>query len=286
MERRDRLRVACALFVRDRTPARIRNILSHHRVSDTSWLESLDTDARDSAEELASALYEREMDVTWFGEDDYPESLVNMNSAPPVLFLYGNAALMDTPSVGMCGSRDVSEKGLDAARICGEAVASHGLSVVSGYAKGVDTQTHLAALSTGGNTVIVLAEGILGFRKKRVFNEVGLDPEHVLVVSQFAPSQKWNVGAAMTRNAVICGLGKALVVIEAGETGGTLNAGLQAIEMGKPVLALQFSEATPRGNEILFDKGAHPIRSAKHLSAVLDGISATPGPLQAQLFKP
>jgi DNA processing protein len=77
----------------------------------------------------------------------------------------------------------------------------------------------------------------------------------------------------MTRNGVIAGLSKALVVIEAGETGGTLNAGLQGIALGRPVLALDFaSSETPAGNLLLFEHGARPIHTRQHLGRTLDEI--------------
>ena len=126
--------------------------------------------------------------------------------------------------------------------------------------------THLAALDSGGRTIIVLAEGILHFQVKRAFGGA-FEPERVLVLSQFPPAETWNVGSAMTRNAVIAGIGRALVVIEAQESGGTLDAGLQALSMGRPVLALQFeSDVTPPGNTILISKGAVPIRTAAQLT--------------------
>jgi DNA processing protein len=232
----------------------------------------------DSYMAAADDLCFREVDVVVLGEERYPRRLAQARGAPPILFCWGNLDLMQERGVGMCGSRHASEKGLEAARVCGLEVAGHGLVVISGYAKGVDTETHLAALGSGGRTVIVLAEGIDGFRRKRVFDEVGFEPERVLVLSQFAPTQRWNVGAAMTRNGIITGLGRALVVIEAGETGGTLNAGLQALEMGRPVLALQFaSQDTPAGNQALFDKGAVPIRGRQHLGKVLDVIKSDKG---------
>ena len=186
---------------------------------------------------LAREMAERGVGVIVLGDPEYPDRLAETPTAPPLLFCWGNPALLRMPGVGMCGSRDVSERGLQAARTCGEAVARKGLTVTSGYAKGVDTETHLAALGQGGRTIIVLAEGFVHFRQKKAFGREGLNAKHVLVLSQFAPSQSWTVGAAMTRNGVIAGLGQALVVIEAGETGGTLNAGMQAIRMGRPVLA-------------------------------------------------
>ena len=132
------------------------------------------------------------------------------------------------------------------------------------------------ALDKPRRTVIVLAEGILHFRRKRVFGDL-LDFDRVVVVSQFAPAQRWNVGAAMTRNGVISGLGRAMVVVEAGETGGTLNAGLQALRMGRPVLALEFSsQETPAGNRILIEKGAVAVRNGVELSKFMDAVHAAP----------
>lgn len=243
------------------------------------WAD-LDDATRRRIDADVEELAQRDVDVCFIGDDSYPRTLAATATAPAMLFTWGNTALFDVPSVGMCGSRNVSEKGLEAARNCGLQVARHGLAIVSGYAKGVDTETHLAALTSGGRTIIVLAEGILHFRRKRVFSEVPFDAEHVLVVSQFPPRQRWNVGAAMTRNGVITGLGRALVVIEAGETGGTLNAGLQALDMGRPVLALEFSEGTPPGNEALFKRGATRIDRPSRLTAVLDDLGEPAAPAE------
>lgn len=242
------------------------------------YLGGLPTAQREAIDAQVETLAQRAVEVVFCGEPSFPVRLLDDPRVPPVLFTWGNTTLLGQPSIGMCGSRHVSDRGLEAARACGNEVAEHGLTIVSGYAKGVDTETHLAALETGGHTVIVLAEGILHFRTKRVFAQVGLDEARVLVVSQFPPAQRWNVGGAMTRNGIISGLGRALVVIEAGETGGTLNAGLQALSLNRPVLALEFrGGATPPGNQILIDKGAIPIRSRQQLGRVVQAIEETPG---------
>jgi DNA processing protein len=161
---------------------------------------------------------------------------------------------------------------LEAARACGQEVARHGLTVVSGYAKGVDMETHLGALEANGKTIIVLAEGMLHWRKKKALQVVGAQDNRLLVVSQFPPAQTWNAGAAMTRNGVIAGLGRALVVVEAGDRGGTLDAGMQALRMKRPVLALEFSTQAPAGNAILFTKGARRIASLGDLKRALDAV--------------
>lgn len=273
MSSADRLTTALLAFEVHRTPSKIRSWLrtTQDPFGDGSLQQALPyTDVaalRREAEHFAND----GIDAVIFGAAGYPMTLVQVKSAPPILFYKGNRSLLEAPAVGMCGSRSATERGLRAAMACGEEVASKGLTIVSGYAKGVDTETHLAALMSGGTTVIVLAEGIAHFRTKRAFAETGLPDDRVLVVSQFPPRQRWSAWAAMTRNGLISAISRALVVIEVGETGGTLNAGLQALDMRRPVLALEFAEgATPRGNEVLFTKGAHPVRSRQQLFHLLD----------------
>jgi DNA processing protein len=171
----------------------------------------------------------------------------------------------------------------EAARSCGLAVAREGLTIVSGYAAGVDTETHLAALDSGGSTIIVLAEGIAHFWAKAAFKG-RMDQSRVLVLSQFRPRRTWDVGAAMTRNGIIAALGRALVVIEAGETGGTLDAGMQALAIGRPVIALKYeSGPTPAGNRKLIDAGARPVASAGDLKRVIASLKDPTGRAYDQL---
>lgn len=118
---------------------------------------------------------------------------------------------------------------------------------------------------------IVLAEGIDFFRVKRDF-AADLDAESTLVISQFAPTQTWQAHAAMARNSIIFGLSRALVVIEAGERGGTLAAGHGALKMGRPVLVVDFGNDTPAGNRILLDAGAEPVRNAVDLKERLGNL--------------
>lgn len=267
-----RLRLALAALDLYQTPKKVAAGLRRGFQEVERHWAGLEEPTRRRLVDEVEELDRRDVDVCFYGDDRYPSRLAQISAAPPLLFMWGNPDLFQDPSVSMCGSRHASLKGLGAAQTCGLEVAAHGLTIVSGYAKGVDTETHLAALRSGGRTIIVLAEGILHFRVKRSFRDAGLQRDHVLVLSQFPPAQRWNVGAAMTRNRVISGLGRALVVIEAGETGGTLNAGLQALEMGRPVLALEFSEGTPAGNEILFAKGALRIDRRSVLGKALDTI--------------
>ncbi|MFJ4074789.1 DNA-processing protein DprA [Curtobacterium sp. NPDC089991] len=271
----DSLQVALTAFLVFRTPVRITNALrSGGREGIVAEYQNLpeqdQVDIRVKARELAA----KGVDAMLWRDDDFPQSLVHeTRPLMPILFYMGNKELFYRDGVGMCGSRNVSMKGLEAADRCGVAASSRDWTIVSGYAKGVDTATHLAALRSGGNTVIVLAEGIDFWRVKRDFAH-DYDPDRALVVSQFGPTQTWQAHAAMARNSVIFGLSKALVVIEAGERGGTLAAGEGALKLGRPVLVVDFADETPPGNVKLLEQGAHPIRSAGALKAALDWVAS------------
>jgi len=239
-------------------------------------LDSLSRADLDRISAEADALSERGISAALLGSDEYPRSLAEIRNAPPTLFYMGSSGMLNVPGIGMCGSRNATEEGLKAAIACGEVVARQGLAVVSGYARGVDMATHVAALAAGGTTVIVLPEGINRFRIKRgPFAEVW-DPARALVVSQFAPTRPWSAGAAMTRNAVIIGLSLALVVVEASEKGGTLAAGTTALDLNRRVITLEFAQ-TPPGNSVLLRRGAVRARNRAELSGRLAQVVSNPG---------
>jgi DNA processing protein len=236
-------------------------------------MAALGVEDRRLLDEQARDLLDRGVDAILLGDRNYPELLASSRQAPAALFTMGPIELLQQRAIGMCGSRNASAEGLRAAYACAEAVSGRGYCVVSGYAKGVDSAAHTAALGAGGTTVVVLAEGINNFRVRRGEIAQMWDSDRALVVSQFAPDQRWFVSGAMTRNTVISGLSRALVVVEAGETGGTLAAGEYALQRGQPVLALQLFGAPP-GNDLLIANGARVIRSRHDLEVAVDHLDA------------
>lgn len=230
-------------------------------------MEQLDSSSRQQLRIAAEDLLSRDVTAVLRETSEYPRLLDQIPNAPPVLFCSGRLSLLSAPSVGICGSRRVSNEGLRAATICGSTAASQGLVAVSGYARGVDMATHVSALKSGGTTIIVLPEGINHFRVKREIANVW-DSSRVLVVSQFSPTQTWTAGGAMTRNSVIIGLSLALVVVEAGERGGTLSTGERALALDRRVIALQFSDM-PAGNVMLLESGAIAVSEPAELSSFL-----------------
>lgn len=278
-DRNRSLAEAIVAFIDPRTPSRIFSLLREEgRGGLSRRLDAMSPGARDDVYAKADAMASKDIYPIFWGDEGYPDQLGELASSSPILFCWGDRNIFQLPGIGMCGARNVTDLGLKAASLCAEEAQASGLTVVSGYAKGVDTETHLAALRNGGKTIIVLPEGFDHFRIKRDFPRELFRAENVLVISQFAPRQPWSASGAMTRNRLIYGLGLALVVIEAGEKGGTLAAGEGAIQHGRPVLVLDFDSSTPTGNRILVERGGVPVPNRARLHEAMAKLKKVSGP--------
>lgn len=215
-------------------------------------------------------------------QDVFPQSLFSLGSDCPLqLACMGNIDLLDACSVGFCGSREASEKGLSITKDVVWQLVENGVVVVSGYAAGIDMQAHHEALKQGGKTIIVLPEGISYFTIKQTLADVW-DWERVLVISEFAPDALWSAFRAMHRNGIIIGLSKAMFLIEAKERSGSMDAGEKTIKWNKALYVPVFENMTDfaMGNAILLKKGAQPIRRKKesglaNLDAVFSSLFST-----------
>ncbi|MDX3916324.1 MAG: DNA-processing protein DprA [Pseudosphingobacterium sp.] len=199
-------------------------------------------------------------------DEDYPKALKDClkASTPPILSMIGNVDVLKGKSVAFSGSRNVSDKGIKITTDCTEQLVDQNFTIVSGYAKGVDFAAHYAALKNGGSTIIVLPEGINHFRIKKELKEVW-DWERVLVISEFQPHEKWMASRAMKRNTTIIGLSEVVVVVEAGITGGSFDAGEKTLQFGKILFVPQYNviPESAVGNNILLNRGAFPIKMSK-----------------------
>ena len=217
-------------------------------------------------------------------DPDYPEALRNAlgESAPLLLLCMGNLELLRHVSVGFCGSREASEKGMATARDSAALLANDKINIVSGFAAGVDMNAHRAALAAGGTTTVVLAEGILRFRVKKAIRDLW-DESRTLVVSEFGPNLPWSVSHAMQRNKTICGLSRAMVLIEARSTGGSIEAGRDCLKMGIPLFAAVYegSPESATGNEELLRNGAKRLmksrsRDLPNITPISEAIANSP----------
>lgn len=199
-------------------------------------------------------------------DPDYPVAAkaAFVPKSAPVIYCAGNVTLLRKLGVGICGSRKSSDKGLEAVKDCADQIAKSGALVISGNAAGIDVAAHRAALESGGDTILVLPEGIHHFRVRKELRDVW-DWNRVLVVSQFDPEDSWTVFRAMDRNRLIIGLSDAMIVVEAGESGGTVSAGLSTLKAGKPLYVAVYEDMPERapGNEKLLQLGGKKVFKSK-----------------------
>lgn len=218
--------------------------------------------AIERAERTIEELDNRQVRAITLSDQSYPLKLLSRlgRLAPPLLFTIGDLKVAEASTVGFCGSRRASDKGLGVTRDIAEQLSQRRVALVSGYAAGVDTEVHTAALKHHTATIVVLAEGITHFRVKRELQRDWNDDD-VLVLSEFLPGLPWSARQAMQRNATICALSDAMVLIEAGETGGSIAAGRTALSMGVPLFAPVY-EGMPEsaeGNRVILREGALPL---------------------------
>lgn len=203
-----------------------------------------------------------------YASDSYPDKFKTAIKAPPVLFCQGNLDLLEKDAIGFCGSRKVSRLGLETTRAMASNAVCNKITVISGNAKGVDLAAHYSALEEDGETILVLPEGIDYFRIRSELKPVW-DWRRTLVISQFEPNARWQSWRAMKRNELVVGLSNAVIVVEAGEKGGTLNAGNVALKMGKPLFVADYDHLPQNaiGNSLLLSKGGEKLTANDNFTA-------------------
>ncbi|MFA5988238.1 MAG: DNA-processing protein DprA [Sphingomonas sp.] len=200
----------------------------------------------------------------------YPALLAELDSAPPALILRGDPALLRMNGVAMVGARNASAAACRFARQLGHDLATQGMAVISGLARGIDTAAHGGALAAGqaGGTIAVIASGI----------DICFPPENAALQEQIArlglliaeqpPGTEPRARHFPYRNRIIAGLALGTVVVEAAPKSGSLITARLAAEAGRDVMAVPGSPLDPRaqGCNGLIREGATLVQSAADIA--------------------
>ena len=208
------------------------------------------------------------------GTPDYPAALADIPDPPPLLWLRGRAELLSRPMIALVGARNASSLGLRMARALATDLGQAGFVIVSGLARGVDASAHAAALPTG--TIAVMAGGI----------DVIYPPENAALAADIAAQgllvAEQPVGLDPqarhfpTRNRIVSGLARAVIVVEAAAKSGSLITARTALDQGRDVGAVPGHpfDARAAGCNMLIRDGATLVRSAADVIEAL----GHPGP--------
>ncbi len=206
-------------------------------------------------------------------DGSYPAMLREIADPPITLYVRGEwDACLTMPCVGVIGSRMCSTYGTNAAEMLARDLASRGICIVSGLARGIDTAAHRGAMRGGGKTVAVLGTGIDGAYPKentRLIKEI-LDSGGA-IVSQFplgTPPLKDNFPY---RNRIISGLGLGVLIVEASERSGSLITARLAIEQNREVMAVpgNITSSNSYGTNYLIKSGAKLVQQWQDVVAEL-----------------
>lgn len=202
-------------------------------------------------------------------DTDYPMSLAQGMRPPPVLFLHGNIQLLQQPKIAIVGSRKATPQAVHIAKQFGQALSEQGITVVSGFADGIDAAAHQGALLGKNSTIGVLGTGIdIVYPAKNQDLAVEMS-QTGLLLSEFPLNTTPVAKNFPRRNRLIATLGVGTVVIEAAERSGSLITARLAGELGRDVMAVPGSIFNPQsaGCHKLIRDGATLVTSVADILA-------------------
>ncbi|MBQ5884693.1 MAG: DNA-processing protein DprA [Clostridia bacterium] len=195
---------------------------------------------------------------------NYPERFKQLKDMPLALYSLGDASVLkDSVSIGIVGTRNASNYGIETAQKLSFALASCGVTIVSGGALGIDSEAHAGAMLAKGRTVAFLGCGLSFDYLKENASLRRAITKYGAVVSEFAPFTSASRTTFPIRNRLISGLTLGTVVIEAGIKSGSLITANYALEQGKDVFAVpgDIVRSSFDGANHLIKNGAKPVFS-------------------------
>ena len=203
--------------------------------------------ARDAASRVIGNLREKlaaRFDIRLHGEFEYPDRLRDATYPIELIYFQGDWDLTATRSVAVVGTRKPSLEGLSRTRQLVRDLVKDKFTIVSGLAEGVDTAAHETTLEYDGRTIAVI-----GTPLSHTYPKTNIDLQHRiaadhLLISQVpveryeAQNYKWNRLFFPERNKTMSAITEATIIVEAGETSGTLIQAREALKQGRKIFIL------------------------------------------------
>lgn len=229
--------------------------------------------SEDARKELESCR-ERGVSLLLIDDPNYPDALREIPDPPQLLYLRGELQSRDRLGIGIVGSRRCTLYGRQQAERFARELASTGITIVSGLARGIDACAHRGAMEAQGRTLAVLGTGVANIyppEHETLAEEV---IAHGALVSESCLHQAPIPGLFPQRNRIISGLCQGVLIVEASRNSGALHTARHANEQGREVFVI------PGRLDSLASDGCHDlIRDGAQLVRHVDDILETLGPL-------
>jgi len=250
-------------------PIKLKEILDRFKDPKLAW-EAQSTQTRKNLDPESFAETIKDQGIKWFtiyGED-YPKPLKEIYDPPVVLYYKGEITPQDQSAIAVVGTRRMTGYGKVVTQQFTKDLVARNLTIVSGLARGVDSEAHWTALRTGGRTIAVLGGGLNKIyppENRNLAEEIVKG--HGALVSEFPPNNPPLPGNFPARNRIISGLSLAVLVTEAAEDSGSLITARFALEQGRDVFAVPgpITSSLSKGPIDLIKAGARPVTNADEI---------------------
>lgn len=204
--------------------------------------------------QIEVALSKANISTLLISDNEYPESLKEISDPPILLFFQGNINCLKDPKLAVIGARNASSYGYKVAEYLVHELSNY-FCIVSGLAKGIDTQAHETTLKNNGKTIAVFGCGldiVYPYENKELCKKI--IASNGLILSEFPPTTPPATHRFPIRNRIVSGLCQGVLICEASEKSGSLITANSALDQNRDVFAVPgaiFNEHSTGTNKLI-----------------------------------
>ena len=223
---------------------------------------------RENLEKQLECLQKQNIKVITIEDKDYPKILKTIYDYPVSIYVKGNEKILNIPAIGIVGCRESSSYGRKVAQYFAYHLSKRNINIISGLAKGIDSQSHIGAIKAKGNTIGVIGNGLdMVYPKENQYLYDKIIEENGAIISEYPLGTKPEKMNFPARNRIISGMSQGILVVEAKKKSGTLITVDFALEQGRNVYVVpgNIDEMNSVGTNDLIKQGAQIVTSYRDI---------------------
>ena len=223
-------------------PERIWNLTKEElqEILDNKQVEIvLNQNNRENLEKYDEYMQKHKIKMITILDEKYPKKLRNIYDPPVVLYVKGNASIIDNLSIAIIGSRICSNYGKEVAKQFAYNLSKHNINILSGLARGIDTYAHIGAIQAKEITIAVIGNGldiIYPEENRKIYDDI--IKNNGAIISEYIVGTKPEKLNFPARNRIVSGLSEGILVVEANKKSGAFITVDFALEQGKNIYAI------------------------------------------------
>ena len=256
-----------------KTPERIYNLKKEEILKIKGFSEALaeciiDKENKENLKKQIDDIQEQNIKIITIEEKEYPQLLRTIYDYPVSIYVKGNEKILNAPTIGIVGCRQSTAYGEKVAQYFAYNLSKRSINIISGLAKGIDSQSHIGAIKAKGITIGVIGSGLdIVYPKENQYLYDKIIRENGAIVSEYPLGVKPEKMNFPARNRIISGMSKGILVVEAKKKSGTLITVDFALEQGRDVYVVpgNIDEMNSVGTNDLIKQGAQMVTSHRDI---------------------